>query len=203
VSVGAHAALRHNPVVRRWWVWTLGVLVVLVAIIVVLRVTYLLYPIGPGGVSDAPTFPACNGRDLAEGFTYKFRDPHRGEFVVFHASGRIGGTITPDPNSRQLGIVKRVVGTPRDTVSVKHGYVYVNGVRFDKIETPSFPKVTVGKDEYFLLGDNRMYAYDSREFGPVPRDAIFAKVFLIYWPLSHFGGIPPPKAGAPLGQIPC
>lgn len=157
-------------------------LVVFVAIVVVLRLTYLLYPIGPGGVSDAPTFPTCNGRSLAEGFTYKFRDPRRGEFVVFHASGQIGGTITPDPKSRQLGIVKRVVGTPGDTVSVKNGYVYVNDVRFDQIETPSFLKVTVGKDEYFLLGDNRTYAYDSREFGPVPRDAIFAKVFLIYWP---------------------
>jgi signal peptidase I len=195
--------VRHNPVVRRWWVWTIGVLVVLVAIGVGLRLTYLLYPIGPGGQSEAPTIPRCDGRTLAEGFTYHFRDPHRGELVVFHASGHLGGPIAPDPNSRDLGIAKRVVGVPGDTVSVKHGYVYVNGVRFDQIETPFFLTVTLDKDQYFLLGDNRTFSQDSRDFGPVPRDAIFAKVFLIYWPLSHFGGLPARKAGPPPGEKPC
>jgi signal peptidase I len=194
---------RHTLLVRRWWVWTLGVLAVLVAIVVVLRLTYLLYPIGPGGQSDAPTFPACNGRSLAEGFTYKFRDPRRGEFVVFHARGHLGGPITPDPRSRELGIVKRVVGVPSDTVSWKHRYVHVNGVQFDKIKTPFFLETTLGKDEYFVLGDNRTFSQDSRDFGPVPRDAIFAKVFLIYWPLSRFGGIPARRAGPPPGQTPC
>ena len=191
--------------------------VVLVVIVVGLRLTYLLYPIGPGGQSDAPTFPACNGRSLAEGFTYKFRDPHRGELVVFHARGHLGGPITPDPHSRESAFVKRVVGVPGDTVSVGHlkrvfgvpgqevrwGYVYVNGARFDQIETPFFPKVSLGKKEYFLMGDNRTFSQDSRDFGPVLRDAIFAKVFLIYWPLSHFGGIPARKAGPPPGQAPC
>ena len=102
--------------------------------------------------------------------------------VVFHASGHLGGPITPDPHSRDLGISKRVVGVPGDTVSWKHGYVYVNGVRFDQIQTSVFLNVTLGKDEYFVLGDNRTFSQDSRDFGPVPRDAIFAKVFLIYWP---------------------
>jgi signal peptidase I len=195
--------VRHNPVVRRWWVWTLGVLIMLVAIVVGLRVTNLLYLVGPGGESDIPTFPACNGRLFAEGFTYRFRDPHRDEFVVFHARGHLGGAITPDPHSRDLGPTKRVVGVPGDTVSWKHEYVYVNGVRFDRIETPVFLTVTLGKDEYFVLGDNRTFSQDSRDFGPVPRDAIFARVFLIYWPLSRFGGIPARKAGPPPGQIPC
>ena len=95
--------MRHNRAVRRWWVWTIGALVVLVAIVVVLRVTYLLYPVGPYGESSAPTIPACKGRELAEGFTYKFRDPHRGEFVVFHARGKLGGTITPTPSHASSG----------------------------------------------------------------------------------------------------
>jgi len=197
--------------VRRWWVWTIGALVVLAAIVVGLRLTDLVYLVGPGGQSDSPTIPPCRGRLLAEGFTYHFRDPRSGEMVVFHASGHLGGPITPDPNSRDLGISKRVVGIPGDTVSLRHviragsgyGYVYVNGVRFDQIETPFFPKVTLGKDEYFVLGDNRTFSQDSRDFGPVPRDAIFARVFLIYWPLSHFGGLPARKAGPPPGEKPC
>jgi len=179
------------------------VLVGLVAVVFGLRLTYLLYPIGPGGESSAPEIPSCHARTLAEGFTYHFRDPRRGEMVVFHARGHFGGAITPDPHSRELGISKRVVGVPGDTVSVKHGYVYVNDVRFDQIETPYFLPETLGKNQYFVLGDNRTFSEDSREFGPVPRDAIFGRVFLIYWPLSHFGGIPARKPGPPPGQTPC
>ena len=198
-------------------VWTIGALVALMALVVGLRLTYLLYPVGPGGVSNSPTIPPCNARTLAEGFTYHFRDPRRGELVVFHARGHLGGAITPDPHSRESAFVKRVVGIPGDIVFVRHlkrvfgvpgetvryGYVYANGVRFDQIETPFFPKATLGKDQYYVLGDNRTYAQDSRDFGPVPRDAIFARVVLIYWPLSHLGGIPARKAGLPPGQTPC
>jgi len=81
---------------RRGLAWTLGVVLVLVVGVGVLWLTSLLFPVGGGGgVSDAPTFPACTGREVAEGFTYHFRDPRRGEFVVFHASGHLGGPITP------------------------------------------------------------------------------------------------------------
>ena len=188
---------------RRWLFWTLGVIGALVVVVVVLRLTYLIYPIAPGGVSDAPTIPGCNARELAEGFTYRFRDPRRGELVVFHASGHLGGEITPDPHSRQLGIVKRVIGIPGDHVELRGGRVYVNGVEADDIVTQSFSPVDLGKDEYFLLGDNRSFSQDSRDFGPVPRSAIFGRVFLIYWPLSHFGGIPSRKPGKPPGDLHC
>jgi hypothetical protein len=104
-------------------VWTIVGFGVLVAIVAGLRLTYSLYPVGPGGVSSSPTIPPCNARTLAEGITYHFRDPKRGEMVVFHARGHLGGPITPDPKSRDLGISKRVVGVPGDTVSWKHGYV--------------------------------------------------------------------------------
>jgi hypothetical protein len=58
----------------------------------------LLVPVMSGGSqSMAPTLPACNGRFLAEGFTYRFRDPRRGEVVVIHARGQLGGPIVADP----------------------------------------------------------------------------------------------------------
>jgi signal peptidase I len=181
----------------------------LVALVALLAVTFfildrtsLLVPIGPGGVSDAPTIPACNGRALTEGFTYRFRDPRRGEMVVFHATGELGSTITPDRDG-DLPVAKRVIGIPGDQVVGRDSRVYVNGFKADDITTASFKRADLGTDEYFLLGDNRSFSQDSRDFGPVPRNAIFGRVFLVYWPLGHFGGVPSRSAGPPSGEISC
>src|SRR6185312_11442465 len=108
----------------------------------------------------APTLPGCNGRHLDEDFTYRFRDPHRGEIVLFHARGEIGGTITPDPSSRQLGVTKRVIGVPGDTVVGRSGRVFVDGKAADEIPTEPFPSVRLGKGQYFVLGDNRSASED-------------------------------------------
>jgi signal peptidase I len=153
-----------------------------------------------GTSSMAPTLPPCNGRTIAEGFTYRFRDPHRGEIVVFHARGHIGGSFTPDPDSRQLAVNKRVIGVPGDTVSGHDGRVFVNGAKADDIVTDDgFPPVHLGPDKYYLLGDNRSYSQDSRVFGPVDRKAIFARVVLIYWPFGRFGVPVYNKTGTPPG----
>jgi signal peptidase I len=187
---------------RRWLAWLLGVVAVLAVTLGVLWWTSLLFPIGGGGgVSDAPTWP-CKGRGLAEGFTYHFRDPRRGEFVVFHASGHLGGPITPDPDASG-SFVKRVIGVPGDQVAAHGGRVYVNGVKSDDIATAAFTKVDLQAKQYFVLGDNRSFSQDSRDFGPVPRDAIFGRAFMIYWPLGHFGGLPAQKAGRPPGEFAC
>jgi signal peptidase I len=188
---------------RRWVVWVVGIAALLAIVLFVFDRTYLLTPMAAGGtVSEEPTL-RCHDRWLAEGFTYHFRSPKRGELVAFHASGTQGGRITPDPRSRQLAVVGRVVGTPGDQVEAHGGRVYVNGEKFDDIATKDFKRVDVGSKQYFVLDDNRSFSEDSRDFGPVPRGAIFGKVFLVYWPLSHFGGAPSRHAGAPPGQITC
>ena len=172
------------------------------ALLVVLNQTELLVDVGGRGTSMAPTIPACNGRGLAEGFTYHFRDPHRGEIVVFHASGEFGGDFTPDPNASG-SLEKRVVGTPGDTVVGRGGRVLVNGAKADDIETPPFPSVRLGGGEYYVLGDNRTFSQDSRDFGPVPRDAIFARTFVIIWPLGKLGVPPYDKDAVPRGDVGC
>jgi signal peptidase I len=188
---------------RKWVVWILGVLVALGVTLFVLSRTWLLVPItAKPGVSNAPTFD-CADRYLADGFTYHFRDPRRGEMVAIHARGSVGGPITPDPKGRDLDLTKRVIGIPGDQVEAHGGRVYVNGIKTDDITTGDFRKVDLGADAYFVLGDNRSFSQDSRDFGPVPRGAIFGRVFLIYWPFSHFGGIPGREAGRPPGDISC
>jgi signal peptidase I len=156
-----------------------------------------------GGTSSmAPTLPPCNGRTIHEGITYRFRDPHRGEIVVIHARGKIGSSFYPDPSSRDLALTKRVIGVPGDTVAAHDGRVYVNGTKADDIFTEEgFSPVKLDPDQYFVLGDNRSFSQDSRVFGPVQRDAIFARVILIYWPLGRFGAPEHPKTGTPPGPV--
>jgi len=178
--------------------------VAIVVLFVVLVASDLLVLVLAGtGASNVPTIPACNGRYLAEGFTYHFRDPHRGELVVIHARGQVGGTITPDPHARDLNLTKRVIGTPGDTVVGRAGRVYVNGSKADDIQTAAFPSAHLGAKQYFVLGDNRSESDDSRDFGPVPRNVIFGRVFLIYWPLGRFGTPGYNKNLKPPGPVSC
>jgi signal peptidase I len=164
------------------------ILIALVVLVAVLSLAGLvLTGYAQGTFSMAPTLPGCNGRHLDEDITYRFRDPHRGEIVLFHARGEIGGTITPDPKSNQLGVTKRVLGIPGDTVVGRGGRVFVNGKKADDIPTDSFDAVHLGKGQYWVLGDNRGVSEDSRAFGPVPRKAIYGRVVLVFWPLGRFG----------------
>jgi signal peptidase I len=190
---------------RRKVVWVpIAAVVALVVLAVVLQATGLVVStVGGKGASNAPTIPACNARYLSEGFTYHLRDPHRGELVIIHARGQIGGPITPDPDARDLNLTKRVIGVPGDTVVGRGGRVFVNGVKADDIATAAFPSTRLGANQYFVLGDNRSESQDSRAFGPVPRAAIFGRVFLIYWPRGRVGTPGYDKALVPPGQVAC
>ena len=135
----------------------------------------------------ADTIPSCGGRVVAEGVTYKFTDPDAGDVVVVHAARNPDGTITPDADATDLDLVLRVAGEPNDEVVGRDGAVFVNNVKIDDIRTAPFPLVKLGGDQYFLLGDNRTAALDSRTLGPVLRDAIYARALLVVWPLRDFG----------------
>jgi signal peptidase I len=174
-----------------------------VVLTVLVQTSLLVLIVGGRGASMSPTLPACNGRTLAEGFTYHFRDPHRGEIVAIHAHGQLGGPITPDPHARDLNLGKRVIGVPGDTVVGRDGRVFVNGRKADDIPTAPFPPTHLGLKQYYVLGDNRSFAQDSRDFGRVPRAAIFARVFLIYWPFGRFGIPGYNKKLVPPGEVAC
>jgi signal peptidase I len=188
--------------VLRVLVRLLGVLAVLAVAFGVLWVTGLVVPVSSGGTADmAPSIPACNGRVLVEGFTNRRDDPSRGEIVAIHASAGPDGRVTPDADARDVTVLSRVVAIPGDVVVGRDGNAYVNEFKIDDIQTAPFPRVEVGPERYFVLGDNRSDARDSRDFGEVPRDAIFGQVVWVYWPLGDFGSPelrhegPPPGPG--------
>jgi signal peptidase I len=125
-------------------------------------------------------------RVLANRFIYHFRDPHRGEIVVFN---------TPKAAQEMCGasgtFVKRLIGLPGDTVTEKDGgNVFINGkklnepyVKPDRRERDSTTGTWhVPNGEYFFMGDNRGESCDSRRWGSVPRKNLIGKVFATYWP---------------------
>jgi signal peptidase I len=132
-------------------------------------------------------------RVLVNRFNYHFRDPQRGEIVVFksppEAQAKCGGGGT---------FMKRIIGLPGDRLQVRvikgNGYVFINGRKLNEpyIQTirraPASPYpanggvYTVPKGDYFMMGDNRSDSCDSRMWGTVPRSSIIGKVFLTYWP---------------------
>ena len=134
----------------------------------------------------------CEGRFservVANRLAYRFRDPERGEIVVFKApatADRCGGT------GGGSAFVKRIVGLPGELVSERDGVIYINGDRLtEPYVAPSRRgngngNWRVAPGHYLVLGDNRMRSCDSRTWGTVPRGSLIGPVVLTYWPPSR------------------
>ena len=189
----------------RWIIRALAILVFAVAAFVVLDFAELLVPIEPDdSPSMANTIPVCDGRVLAQGFSYRlFSDPEPGQVVAVHAAETDAGRIVPDEDADDRTLVLRVAAGPGEVIVGRAGTVFVDEVKFDDIATEPFGPVTVPNEQYFLLGDNRSAAIDSRIFGPVLGDAIFARVFAVYWPLRDVTFRLDQSSGEPPGEIDC
>lgn len=110
---------------------------------------------------------------------YLFHPPQRGEIVVFRY---------PLDTSRDF--IKRVIAVPDDTVELREGIIHVNGVALDNIVDPHLLRPAgqrhlLGPDEYFVVGDNRTFSNDSRNWGPVARGDIIGRAWVAYWPFSE------------------
>ncbi len=150
----------------------------------------------PFEVNGQSMYPNFHDREyvLTNLITLRFGPPTRGDVIVFKAP--------PDP---EKDFIKRVIGLPGDTVMVKNGNVYVNNQVYDessylnsdvKTYGGAFLKdgdtVTVPTGAYFVMGDNRPYSSDSREWGFVPAGNIIGKSFLVYWPLNEVRAVSNP-----------
>jgi signal peptidase I len=134
-------------------------------------------------------------RVLANRFIYHFRDPKRGEIVVFKTPPR--AQVACNSGTSGAGgetFVKRLIGLPGDRWREQDGYIYING---EKLKEPyiepsrrdgdTFPETIVPKGNYIMLGDNRSSSCDSRRWGPVPRGNLIGPVFAVYWPPKRIG----------------
>ena len=125
---------------------------------------------------------------IVDKISYRFNDPQRYDIIVF-----------PYRLEKNTYYIKRIIGLPGETVQIVNGYVYINGVQLDEhygnevMEEAGLAAepITLGADEYFVLGDNRNNSQDSSaaNVGVIHRDEILGRAWVRIWPISDFGVI--------------
>ena len=111
---------------------------------------------------------------------YAIHPPERGEVIVFEFPDSI-------PSNSKKDFVKRVIGLPGETIEVKDGVPFVDGVVLEEpyLTTKDHSngrKVELGAGEYYVMGDNRAHSNDSRRWEAVPEENLRGTVWMIYWP---------------------
>ncbi len=161
-----------------------------IALVIVLPFRlYVATPFQVSGASMSPTFETGNYL-IIDRVTYLLESPARGDVIVF--------AFPKDPSKY---FIKRLIAFPGEKVSVRDSTVYITKTDGELLtlkepyidpENISHDSVTLtlGPDEYFVLGDNRNASADSRVWGAVPKENIVGRVFLRLMPFNQIGIFP-------------
>lgn len=163
------------------WIRDIAFAVIVALLITRFVVTHTVIPSG----SMIPTIE-IDDHIIINRVPFYFTDPKPGEIVIFHKGKEL---------------IKRVIAVPGDTLDIRDGNVYINGEELDEpylyeqnstytfmMEDIEFP-LELPEDMYFMMGDNRNNSEDSRYFGMIHRDAIYAKSWFRIWPLNRLGAV--------------
>ena len=149
-------------------------------------ITFVAQRTDVNGTSMVPTLE--DGDQLiCDKISYRFHDPERFDIIIF-----------PYKYQKNTYFIKRVIGLPGETVRIDYdGSIYINGEILDEkygLEKMTYPgiaeqEITLGDDEYFVLGDNRNVSEDSRypDVGLIKREDIIGRAWLRIYPFSKFG----------------
>lgn len=175
-----------------------GVLVEVAEVILLAFVLYLIinFAIQTVHVIGSSMFPTVVDQDylVATKIDYRLHPPTRGDIIIMR-----------DPYDNTRDFIKRVVGVPGDHVIIRQGQVFISGHLLKEpyinsepwTENADWPLgqstdpegVLLGKDQFFVMGDNRNHSSDSRVFGLIRQDQIEARAALRVLPISQFGPI--------------
>ncbi len=126
---------------------------------------------------------------LVDKISYRFSDPERFDIVIF-----------PYPSDPEECFIKRIIGLPGETIQIDdEGKIWIDGEILEEnygaeviwdAGLASEP-ITLGDDEYFVMGDNRNHSMDSRDpsVGNIKRDDFIGKAFIRIYPFETFGGL--------------
>lgn len=176
---------------KSWYQLAKGIDILL--IIGLLFRSFILQPFLVEGQSMEPNFH--DGQFLlVDRINYKLRPPQRGEVIIFRY-----------PKNTNEDYIKRIIGLPGENVQIENGKVLINNQLLDESYLPRGTKtnvsssisnnlnITLGPEEYFVLGDNRNNSSDSREWGTVPKQNIIGRAWFSVYPLADFGKIKNPN----------
>lgn len=169
--------------------WVAVVAIAIVAALVIRLFLFQQYYI------DGPSMEATlrpQDRVLVNKLSYRLHDVNRGDVVVFDR------VTSPD---RHDDLIKRVIALPGETLEIRSCVVYIDGIRLDEpylddeVQSQIDPvarcgshtdatALTVPTDMVFVMGDNRLQSFDSRDFGPIEIDKIRGRAFVVIWPFS-------------------
>ena len=163
--------------------WTISILIAVVLAFFIRFFIIELYLVE--GPSMLPTL-VSQERLVVNKFIYRFREPERGEILVFKY-----------PRDPKRDFIKRVIGVEGDTIEIKDSKVYLNDELLDEpyILEPTlseFPRLTIPKGHIFVMGDNRNNSEDSRFRGVdfLPLDMVKGKAMMVFWPLDSMKTLP-------------
>ena len=207
--------MRDDP--RRWFIELFIVVAIVIGLAFVVQ-AFIVKPFRIPSPSMVPTLQVGQ-RILVNRIGTWFSSPRVGDIVVFHPpvggdrhdsqDRRIfpvcGRTPLPDavcdqptPGKSNTFFIKRIVAGPGDRIRLVNGQLIRNGKHVEESyarpcndpRVCNFPReVTIPKQSYFLMGDNRTNSDDSRFWGPIPEDWIIGDAFATYWPPSRVGGV--------------
>ena len=150
---------------------------VIIIVVVILIRTFIGTPVRVNGTSMVPTLK--EGEVLYLNKLDKSFDQE--DIVVI------------DKKVEGSAIIKRIIGMPNDKIKCINGVIFINDEKYEDNfgsgETSDFDEITLGDDEYFVLGDNRIVSKDSRVLGPIKEKYIEGKTRVVLYPFSKIGKV--------------
>jgi len=190
---------KANRVVRELMEWVDALCVVLIVVMAIHAWVFQLFKIPSGSMENTLLIKdrlvvnkfifGAKVPFTANKRLFAIREPKRGDVVIFRY-----------PRDTSKYYVKRLIGLPGDVLEITRNVVYLNGQVAEEsyvehknplgfLGNRDYGPVTVKSGHYMMLGDNRDYSSDSRDWGQLPQGYVRGLAWYVYWPLSRKGVI--------------